>query len=277
MGFALSSCQGCQGSSVSPVGTPGTTPAPSSSKVNPGLPRLCWVLAKPCASRALWLLCGCSWQTPQGPDELQRLLSSKLGVWGCWGGTGGAGSCPLHRWCPRCQGWQGRCSVAGWEQIHVPGSCSCCGLSPHHPRAGTELGMGLSRGPGQPARAAKSLDGFGMDGGCCWPGASGISSLGDSPNIQAVMSYGCPPTSVPSQGVPVPHGEQRGPLALSQSPSLGPAPEQWLGKSRVWSQGREQSRAQSEYFQWFNGMWVGHSCLGDDGCTSWLPRDRILG
>lgn len=138
-----------------------------------------------------------------------------------------------------------------------------CGLSPHRPGAGTELcrAWGSPEGeeiqPGQPNPCM--VLGWVEDApGCCcsWPGASGIPdpALGTAPK-----SYGCPPSSVASQGVPVP----RGALALSQSPSLGPAPEQWLGKPRVWSQGRERSRARSKSFQWFN-------CCGRAGER--LPR-----
>lgn len=160
------------------AGDPGAARTPSSSKETPGLPRLGWVLAKPYASRALWLLCGCSWQAPAGsrraPEAAQLRAGTAGCVGGCWGGHRGTGTCPLRLRCPWCQGWQRRCSVAEREQIHVLGSCSRrkrLRFVPTSPRRWHRAvpGMGLSRGPGDPAWAAKSLDGFGMDGGCSRP------------------------------------------------------------------------------------------------------------
>lgn len=75
------------------AGDPGAARTPSSSKENPGLPRLGWVLAKPYASRALWLLCGCSWQAPAGsrraPEAAQPRAGTAGCVGGCWGGAHG--------------------------------------------------------------------------------------------------------------------------------------------------------------------------------------------
>lgn len=169
MGFALSSCQGCQAALCHPWGHWGQLHGCLSTFLLESQRQALLgggqALRKRGSVAALWLLLA----EPVGSRRAPEAAQLQAGTAGCvelLGGRGGAGPCPLHLWCPQCQGWQGQCSVAGWEQIHVPGSCSCCGLSPHGPGAGTELGMGLSRGPGQPAWAAKPLDGFRMDGGC---------------------------------------------------------------------------------------------------------------
>lgn len=161
------------------AGDPGAARTPSSSKETPGLPRLGWVLAKPYASRALWLLCGCSWQAPAGSrraPEASQLRAGTAGcVGGCWGGTGGLALVPSVS---GARGARAGRDAAAWQSGSRSTSSGAvpagngCGLSPHRPGTGTE---GQEIQPGQPNPWMASGWMVDAPGRCCsWPGACGI-------------------------------------------------------------------------------------------------------
>lgn len=281
MGFTLSSCQGCQAALCHPWGHWGQPRGCPSIFLLESKPRVATVLLgagqtlhKQGPVAALWLLLA---EPRQAPEAAQPQAAA---LWGCWGGTGGLAlvssiSMPTVPGLARAL-QRGRVGPDPHPR-DIPSS-------PHHPGCWhrAELGMGLSRGPGHPAWAAKSWDGWTVDapGWCCsWPWGSGISDpalgsldVGTACEILWVRTHlsaqsGCPRAARGAEGttglvsVPIPRCSSR---AVA-----------W--KVVGVSQGREWSRAQSKYFQWFYGLWaVGkgcHSCLGDDGCISWLPRD----
>lgn len=160
--------------------------------------------------------------------------------------------------------WQSGSSSRSWGAAPAGNGC---GLSPPRPGAGTELCRARGSPEGEQIQPGQPNPWMGLG----WMLQAGVA-LGwqllasqiqlwgvwawGQPQSQAVKSCGCPPSSVPIRVSPWSAG-------LVPIPIPGPAPEQWLGKPRVWSQGRERSRACSKSFQWFN-------CCGRAGER--LPR-----